>query len=128
MAYLYGYLEENMAPSTDVISSGAQMQAEKRDSLKKGSAASILSISKVHQGHAKTLQRMQQTYVVIEKLPSFISVPSNLTEVHLSHLPGYLLETLTCNPSLLKRLPLQYNIERLMEKFPSIWKKVTLAC
>lgn len=93
-----------------------------------GSVGSILSISKGLQGSlaCKILQKSQQALVIAEKLPSFISLVSNLTEVHLSHLPSSILDTLNCNLSILKKLPLQNNIEKLMEKLPVIWKKVRI--
>lgn len=64
--------------------------------------------------------------VIIEKLPSFITIVSQLTELNLSHVPTVLLDSISNNPALLKELPLRTNTEKLIEKMPSVWKKARL--
>lgn len=61
--------------------------------------------------------------VIIERLPSFIPIMSQLTEVSLSHISVSLLDSIRSNPSVLKELPLRTNVEKLLEKMPSVWKK-----
>ena len=73
----------------------------------------------------KNLQKNEST-VIIEKLPSFIQILSQLTEVNLSHMSSILLHSVSAQPTLLKELPLQTNVEKLLEKMPSVWKKVCL--
>ena len=97
---------------------------EQKGSVTGDSLSSISSAAKGQLGPSMTLPKAHHALVVIEKLPSFISMPSNLADVHLSHLPASVLETITTNPALLRRLPLQQNVEKLLDKFPSIWKKV----
>lgn len=81
--------------------------------------ASMLSLTKTLK-----VQQRSNSLVIIEKLPSFIPILLQLSEVNLSHVPGILLDSLNSNPSLLKELPLQANVDRLVEKIPSVWKKV----
>jgi hypothetical protein len=57
-------------------------------------------------------------------LPSFIPITSQLTELSLSHIPATVLDTISGKPSLLQELPLRTNVEKLLEKMPSVWKKV----
>ena len=66
--------------------------------------------------------------MIVERLPSFIPIASQLTELTLSHVPAFLLDSLSNNPSLLKDLPLRTNVEKVLEKMPSVWKKASVNC
>lgn len=74
---------------------------------------------------AKTVQRNGSVVVIVERLPSFIPIVSQLTELTLSYVPAFLLDSVSNNPSLLKDLPLRTNVEKILEKMPSVWKKVS---
>ena len=74
----------------------------------------------------KIQPRTSSYHAIVEKLPSFIPILWHVTEVNLSHMTGSLLASLRASPSLLKDLPLQSNVDKLVEKMPTIWKKVRL--
>lgn len=120
MSHIYSYLEQNIIPRI-------VPPLEKRDSIlnHRGSVTSVTSTGKEQPGMGRAIYRSQKTHIVLERLPSFISLTPNLSEVQLSHLPNQVLETLSGSPSLLKRLPLNYNIDKILERFPPIWKKVS---
>lgn len=63
---------------------------------------------------------------IVERLPSFIPIVSQLTELNLSHVPDSLLDSISSNPMLLQELPLRTNMEKLLEKMPPVWKKVMI--
>lgn len=83
--------------------------------------ASLMSMPKTSKG---LLLRNNSSVIVVERLPSFIPVMSQLTDLTLSHIPASLLDSISSNPSLLQELPLRTNVEKLLEKMPSVWKKV----
>ena len=114
---LTGYLQEHSAPP---LSS----HTKKTDYLVK--AVSIDNRSTISIARAsKAQQRNNSPVIIVEKLPSFIQVATQLVDVNLSHLPNSALNTLNSNPSLIMELPLQANIEKLMDKIPLVWKKVS---
>lgn len=82
--------------------------------------ASLASMPKT----PRVVPRNSSSSVFIERLPSFIPIVSQLTELALSHISVSLLDSIRSNPSLLKELPLRTNVEKLLEKMPSVWKKV----
>lgn len=122
LANLYDYLQESVAPAflPSLRTNRLQSREDSMESVGSISSRSRSSLA------SKIQQISQQAFVITEKLPSFITLVSSLTEVHLSHLPSSVLDTLTCKPSILKKLPLRSNTEKLVEKLPAIWKMVRL--
>ena len=80
--------------------------------------------SAVSASRAPRTQPRNSSSAIIEKLPSFIPILWLVTEVNLSHMSGSVLASLSANPSVIKELPLQANVDKLVEKMPAIWKKV----
>ena len=113
LAILSAFLQDQLAPL-------ALLPPQSTDSpIVNDNSSLLFNTAKVSR-----LQEKNGALIFIEKLPSFISILSQLSEVHLSHVPNSSLATLRNNPSLLEKLPLQANIKKLVDKLPSIWKKV----
>lgn len=113
LALLSDHLQEHLGLVPSLTSSAIR-------SRRSIDSASVLSMTKM----SKVFQRNNSS-VIIERLPSFIFIVSQLTEVDLSHVPSRLLESLGFDLMLLRELPLQSNLEKLMDKMPSVWKKVS---
>lgn len=65
-----------------------------------------------------------QLTVPVDKLPSFIQVPSQIADVSFTAIPRSMLQMFGSSPGLLKELALQSTVEKLVENIPPPWKKV----
>lgn len=114
LSLLQSHLQEHLPLSSSPLQKLVTMK--RAESF---SSSSILSMAKPVKS-----QQKNGVAVIVERLPSFIVILSQLTELNLAYVPSTLLHNLSAQPSLLKEIPLQANLEKLLEKMPSVWKKV----
>ena len=98
------------------MSQKPSLKLSRRDSA---DGASLVNLPKVSKTGTKN-----SSSIIMERLPSFIPIVAQLTEINLSQISAMQLNNISSNPALLKALPLRNNVDKLLEKMPSIWKKV----
>lgn len=88
------------------------------------SSSSIHSLPLTTQSNSQCIGHSSQG-VIVEKLPSFIHVPSQLVETTFTIIPQASLQRFVFFPLLLKELCLQSTVEKLLEVIPQPWRKVS---
>ena len=65
-------------------------------------------------------------FIPVDRLPSFIQLPTQITELVMTPVPSGLLKMIGMNTTLLSNLrgPLQATVDKLMNNIPAPWKKV----
>lgn len=77
----------------------------------------------VHTTLSHTQHRSNQGFLV-EKLPSFIPVSSQISESTFNSIPQTTLRQYVFTPELVREMCLQNTVEKLLEAIPQPWKKV----
>jgi len=96
------------------------------EALKRKSSVTSTSVQSVGiASQSNTAYGQGRGSVLIEKLPSFIQVPNQLTEASLHMIPKYILQQFVFSPLLLKELCLQNTVDKLLDCIPQPWRKVS---
>ena len=84
---------------------------------------SIASLSVGVTTQSLSINHPSQLTVPVDKLPSFIQVPSQIADVAFTAIPRCMLQMFGSSPGLLKELALQSTVEKLVESIPPPWRK-----